>query len=100
MCIGAGGWGKESICIDVFGCLTSFCKAAFVPLGFDAEEVAPVLPGLGLVPLFFFEEVALLVRRFFASPLPCFLSFDVPLLLVLFLLVDAEDDFRFLATKL
>lgn len=94
----------------MFGCLTSFFEeelvgacdfspeAAFVPLGFDAEEVAPALPEL--VSLYFFEGVALLVRRFFAFPLPCFLSFDAPLLLVLFLLVDAEIDFRFLATKL
>ena len=87
-----------SFCEELVGAGDFSPEAAIVPLGFDAEEVAPVLPGL--VSLFFFEEVALLVRRFFEFPLPWFLSFDTPLLLVLFLVVDAEDDFRFLATKL
>ena len=91
----------------IFGGLSSFCAeldtrafftdATLVPIFFDADEEGPRL--FGLASLFFFEEVALLVRRLLAAPLPCFVSFDAPLLLDRFLL-EAEGTFRTLATNL
>ena len=90
----------------IFGGLSSFCAeldtrafftdATLVPIFFDADEEGPRL--FGLASLFFFEEVALLVRRLLAAPLPCFVSFDAPLLLDRFLL-EAEGAFRTLATN-